>query len=393
MTKVFITGATGFIGGRLAEVACSRQIAVVALVRTWSRAARLARLPAQMVPGNVLDMPSISRAMAGCDVVFHCAVDNRSIGREHQTASIQGTRNVLETARAAGVRRVVHLSSAAVFSYRSEGAEIDEASPYRYTRDWYCSGKIGAEKVAIRYFSGGGVPVTILRPTIVYGPFGDYSRETARLLREGRMVLIDGGKGLCNCVYVDDLVDAMLLAADSSTAVGEIFHISGTEPVFWSDFVGGHADALEGIKRPIPDKSRREVESRIRLSESKLVSSYRQAMWIARDPRTHRVLLRIPIIRDGARLAKRASALLLSQPSHARLWDRFSQEPSANGRRTHGDAQLPKPLTRGELNMVTAFEKTRFSIKKARQILGYDPRVDFKEGMKRTAAWIKWARL
>ncbi len=118
MKRILITGATGFIGGRLAEVAAQLDLQVVCLVRTWSRAARLSRLAAQMVQGDILDLESLRRALAGCDTVFHCAADNRASWDVHRRSSVQGTDSVMRAALETGARRVVHLSSIAVFGYK-----------------------------------------------------------------------------------------------------------------------------------------------------------------------------------------------------------------------------------------------------------------------------------
>src|SRR5262249_7428721 len=99
MKRVLITGATGFIGCRLAEVLVQHGVAVTGLVRTWANAARLTRLPVATVGGDLLDLDSVRAAMKGCDVVIHCAVDNRAYdagdAERHQLSSSVGTANVL----------------------------------------------------------------------------------------------------------------------------------------------------------------------------------------------------------------------------------------------------------------------------------------------------------
>jgi nucleoside-diphosphate-sugar epimerase len=237
MKKVLITGVTGFIGCRLAEVAFEQGIPVVGLVREWSRAARLARLPVHVVQGDMLDPNSLREAMKGCDVVFHCAVDNRARGDVHRRSSAHGTANVMQVAVEMKVKRVIHLSSIAIYGYRAGPDAASEEGSYRYSGDPYCDGKIDAEKVALRYHQEYGLPVTVLRPTIVYGPFGSWSVDIIAAIRKGRIVLVNGGTAICNSLYVDNLVEAMLLAAEHDRAAGEVFHISDANPVTWKTHI------------------------------------------------------------------------------------------------------------------------------------------------------------
>lgn len=391
MQRIFITGATGFIGGRLAEVACQRNIAAVALVRTWSRAARLARLSVQLTQGDVLDATGLADAMRGCDVVFHCAVDNRSSGARHRRISVTGTENVMRAAAAVGARRVVHISSTAVFSYKAAADAATEAGAYRYSGDAYCDGKIDSEKAALAAHRDSGVPVTVLRPTIVYGPFGDYSRDTVRLVKQGRMTLVDGGRGICNALYVDNLVDAMLLAASSDRAVGEIFHISDATPVTWRDFIEGHARAV-GWPSPLPELTTDELKAARRAARP---SSMREAVRVAHDPAVRKSLRRIPLVDRSVKAAEAAARTFIPPAAHPRVKAvLFGQ--------TTGVAACPKPtappprpapLEPAEELMLTAFDRVVFSIEKARQRFHYAPAIDFQEGMRRTSAWIQWARL
>src|SRR5262249_54444690 len=144
---------------------------------------------------------------------FHCAVDNRSSGAVHRRSSAEGTLNVMQAAVETRIRCVIHLSSIAVYGYKPVSDVDTEDHCYRYSGDAYCDGKIDAEKTALRYAKRYDLPVTILRPTIVYGPFGAWTADTIRAIRRGVMVLVDEGRGICNSLYVDNLVDAMLLAA------------------------------------------------------------------------------------------------------------------------------------------------------------------------------------
>jgi len=393
MNKVFITGATGFIGSRLAEMACEREIPVVALVRTWSHAARLSRLPASMAHGDVLNPDSLRTAMQGCDVVFHCAVDNTVGGPLHRRVSVEGTANVMQAALETGVKRVVHLSSSAVFGYRPEPDAATEAGAYRYSGDDYCDGKIDAEKTALRYYREHALPVTVLRPTIVYGPFSFWDEDAVVAIRQGRMVLVDGAKGICNSLYVDNLVEAMLLAAEHTEAVGEVFHISDAHPITWKDFLEAHARVLGDYYLPLPEMTAQEIAAIWVQQIKRSPSSLEQTLRLIRDPRARQALRSIPMVARSLNAGKAVARALLPKPMRRRMKQKLlggtANALSANGAQP---ASIPV-LSQTQANMFATFDKVAFSIEKARRVLGYAPKFDFAAGMECTATWIKWARL
>lgn len=391
MNKAFITGATGFIGGRLAEMLQERGVPAVALVRTWSAAARLSRLPVEMVSGDVLDFDVVRRAMAGCDVVFHCAVDWRGSSSNNRRSSIVGTGNVLRAAREAGVNRVVFLSSVAVFGRRLKRGVLTEADPTPYTGDPYGDGKIGAERLALQVFQDQGVPVTILRPTIVYGPFGrSWTVGTVAAIRDGRMVLVNGGTGVCNALYVDNLIDAMLLAARHPQAPGEVFHISDARSVTWGEFIRGHARALGDGHPPLSEMSVEEIEALRRRSARPAGSSVKQTLRLLRDPKTRGEIRSIPAVARAEGMARAVYRIL---PERAQRALREAASRALNGQTVVEAVQgSPRPLLQRSL-VHTYSMQTTFSVEKARTMLGYEPAIDFEEGMARTAAWIQWARL
>jgi len=391
LRRIFITGATGFIGGRLAEVACQRNISVVGLVRTWSHAARLSRLPVQMMHGDVLDPDSLHEAMIGCDEVFHCAVDNRIGGDAHHRVSVEGTANVMQAALDLGVKRVIHLSSVAVYSYRPDPHTMTEEGGYRYSGDVYCDGKIDSEKVALLYCQEHALPVTVLRPTIVYGPFGDYTVDTLALIRQGRMVLVDGGRGVCNGLYVDNLVEAMLLAALSEQAVGKVFHISDASPIAWKEFIEAHAQAIGDSYLPLREMTTQEIVAARAQMSNHPISSLEQTLRLIRDSRARRALRSVPAVERAVGVGKTVARFVL--PASARRRLRQSLLRSSSDVQIAKQAESPRPLSQSEEFMITAFDKVVFRIEKARRVLGYDPKIDFAEGMKRTTAWIKWAQL
>src|SRR6185503_19207119 len=226
-----VTGGGGFVGGRLVErlvLECGAEVRV--LVRNLAGAMRLARFPLDFRRGDVLDREALGGAAKDCEVVFHAAYGTSGSQRQRARVNRDGTRNVLEAAAAAGARRVVHLSTLMVYGRTGDG-DLDERAPRRRFGNAYSDSKLDAEREAMRWAQAGRAPVVVLQPTAVYGPWGGvWTAQPLAALTAGRWVLVDGGAGIANAVYVDDLVSAMLLAAVRDGVVGESFLISGPEP-------------------------------------------------------------------------------------------------------------------------------------------------------------------
>ncbi len=229
--KILVTGATGFIGGRIAEMAHlaqSKNFAVAAGVRQWSGAARLGRLPVDIVELDIMDKAKIDSALEGVTHVVHCA-------KGTPQATVEGTRNLLDASLEKGIKHFIHLSTADV--YGEVTGVIDEEYPFLYTGNTYNRMKIDAEK-ACREYQDKGLPVTIFRPSIVYGPYSsNWSLRFAAMFLKGEWGVYEKyGDGKCNLVYVDDLVKTIFNALDKEDAFGKAFNINGPEVISWNDY-------------------------------------------------------------------------------------------------------------------------------------------------------------
>lgn len=226
---ILVTGATGFIGAWIVETLHLRgSTQVRAGIKSWSRAARLARFPVNIVPCDVMDYGQLVSAMTGVTCVIHCAKGSRDV-------TVGGTKNALDTALRMGVGRFVHLSTAEV--YGEADGQIDERFPLTRTGNPYNEAKIAAEDYCWQYHAK-GLPVTVIRPSIVYGPFSTtWTVDLARNLCSGSWrMLRSEADGICNLVYVADLVSGVLLAARDPDAAGEAFNLNGPELVTWNEY-------------------------------------------------------------------------------------------------------------------------------------------------------------
>lgn len=244
---ILVTGAGGFIGGWLVEMIHLGGVARVrAGVRSWAGAARLGRLPLDVILCDVLDPAQIAEALAGVDCVIHCAYGSEQV-------TVQGTMNMLAAARRAGTGRFVYISTTEVYGHAS--GHVDESHPLRTNLSAYGDAKVAAEEACWEY-QRQGLPLTVIRPSIVYGPFGrTWTVDLAARLLSGRWDLLAGqGEGICNLVYVADLARAILLAARHPAAVGQAFNVRGPEPLTWNQYFARYNAALRlpelGVRPP-----------------------------------------------------------------------------------------------------------------------------------------------
>jgi len=340
---VLVTGASGFIGGRVVETLyLSGSANVRAGMRRWYSAGRIARFPVEIVLCDIMDKEQIAQAMAGATCVIHCAKGDRDV-------IVQGTKNLLDAALRLGVERFVHLSTAEI--YGNVSGRIDETFPYQYRGNEYADSKIEAEKLCWKFYEK-GLPVTVLRPSIVYGPFSrKYTNELAERLQSGNWgIFKDHGEGICNLVFVDDLISGILLAAGHESAVGQAFNINGPERITWNQCFQRFAGAL-GLSElheihPTRTKLNSTIMGLVRRSGSYLLNHFR-------DPIT-KISARYGVVK---RVMKQAKKSINTTPSSA------------------------------ELNLYS--RDAHYPASKAQDMLGYHPKFDLDTGLQMTVRWLE----
>jgi nucleoside-diphosphate-sugar epimerase len=250
--KALITGATGFVGSRLATTLIEQGHSVRGLVRDASRADALKKQGVELAQGDMTDTDSLRRAVAGVDQVFHTAAlvgdwpDPAAIKR----VNVDGTRDLVAAARDAGVRRVVHLSSLAVYGNRHHHG-TDETTPYRYG-DPYTDAKIDSERAMFEFVTRGEIEGVSLRPGFVYGP-GDRTLlpKLLEALKAGKFMFVGDGSKQMNIVFIDDVVRALLSASAIGPANGRAYNITDGSIPALRDFITFIASSL-GL--PVPAK-------------------------------------------------------------------------------------------------------------------------------------------
>ena len=230
--RAFVTGATGFLGGRLVEQLRERGDEVVCLVRSPGKAARLRELGCELVEGDLTAVDAMRGAMTGCDAVFHLAADYRvgvhdSVLAKMEDANVGGTARVLDAAKDAGVPRIVYVSSIVAFG-NTRGQVVDETyeHPGQSFTSKYERTKAQAHKVALEK-AREGVPVVIVQPGSIYGT-GDPS-ATGTIFKQaatGKLPAVSFPKMGLTMVHVDDVVAGCLLACEKGK-VGESYALGG----------------------------------------------------------------------------------------------------------------------------------------------------------------------
>jgi nucleoside-diphosphate-sugar epimerase len=235
----FVTGGSGFIGGRLIERLVEEGRAVRALSRSEESAARVAELGAEPVRGDLGDRASIAAGAAGCDVAFHLAAHLGEWGpwEEFERGNVEGTENALAGCAEAGVGRFVHCGTEAALMAGEPLVHVDETAPLRPdSRAPYPATKARAEQ-AVRAAGREGFETVVLRPRFVWGK-GDSTLlpEMVRTVESGRFAWVGGGRNLTETTHVDNVVEGLLLAAEKGRP-GEAYFVTDGEPVIFREFV------------------------------------------------------------------------------------------------------------------------------------------------------------
>jgi len=248
---VLVTGATGFVGSHLAERLIAEDARVRVLVRDPYKLIDSLRDRVEVVTGDLLQPDCFAPATQDIDTVFHVAAwlgTPNSVEAAH-AINVTATRQLAEAARANNVRRFVYTSSIAVYGPVLSGV-VDETQPHWPVYAYGETKSLGEQAALATQTDRFGV--TVIRPAMVYGARGSsWTTLPVNLAKSGLPSLIGGGYGFSHPVYVENLVDAYLLAAECNEAVGEAFTISDGD-VPWREFYGRYAAMAGKRARSIP---------------------------------------------------------------------------------------------------------------------------------------------
>ena len=368
---VLVTGGTGFIGGRLVERLVEEGATVRVAVRGFRNTARLARFAPETVQLQAFDMgaenvdDAVNTLVAGCDTVFHLAVDYSS-----PQVNVQGIRLLGAACLKHAVRRLVFTSSVSVYWPWPDGP-LDETHKI-IGQSW--NPNVSCQQEVRRMIREDGLQATVLQPTHVYGPFGGYWTERqVEMFLAGPVVLPTPDDGICNAVYVDDAVHAIVLAAVRDEAVGETFLISGARPTTWSEFYSHYAQAVgrvDGIR----------LDSRKNINARAMTTPRGLQRYAVRHPHLLTLL---------GSLKRLASGSLQSIKPLVRPWVKVVRRWRAV--RDFGARLGTREILPSDADLDLFASRCTVQIDKARHLLGYEPVFSLKRGMELTTAYIRWA--
>ena len=250
--KAFITGINGFIGSNLATRLIAEGQEVSGLVRKTSDLSFLEGLKVKLFFGDLSNKPLLDKATQGIDIVYHVAGLASDWGpiELFRKVNVEGTKNLMESSLNSGVKRFVFISSAAVHGFGGF-RDATEDSPKTSTIFPYCITKKEAENLVNRFHRETGLPTLIIRPGNVFGPRDRVTFvKMAELLEKRQMVYINRGRPLTCPTYVENLVDAILLAGSRKDTVGETFIITDGLKITWKEYFDKIAEKL-GVGRPL----------------------------------------------------------------------------------------------------------------------------------------------
>lgn len=350
--NVAVIGASGFIGNRVVEVMhLGGKYGVRPIVRRASGLALASRFGLDGRVADALDPVALAEALQGCDMVVHAMAGNAQ-------AVARAVPALYKAAERAGCKRIVYLSSAMVHG-QAPPPDCTEATPLpNKQRLPYNLAKVKAEQLLFGLRRSGNVEAVALRPGIVYGPRSQWVGGLADQMLEGRAYLVDGGMGLCNAIYVDNVVHAILCSLDAPEADGEAFLLGENDAPTWHEFYARVAAALKIDMADVPSTGFTEVKPGIK------------------D--------RLDLLRQSAPV-RRALGALPGRLSRglAAFWEASGAMPT-----TSAQSGIPQPT----LEMALLHRSTHVpSWAKAQDVLGYDAPVCPDEAWRRTLSWLRFA--
>ena len=247
----FVTGGSGFIGGRLIDRLVADGWRVRALARSDASAGVVADHGAEAVRGDLADVAAMADGARGCDVAFHLAAHLGDWGKpaDFERGNVQGTANVIAGCRRAGVGRMIHVGTEAAILAGQPLVDADESVPLRPDSPaLYSASKARAEALVLAA-NGDGLETVVVRPRFVWGR-GDTTLlpRMVEMVREGRFAWIGGGRHRTSITHVDNVVEGLVLAADGGVP-GHAYFVTDDETVVFRDFVT-QLLATQGVEAP-----------------------------------------------------------------------------------------------------------------------------------------------
>jgi len=241
--NVLITGASGFLGSRTAKILDERGFAVRALVRKTSHTDDLNFPGIELVYGDVTDAESMIPAFEGINYVIHAAAGNRGTEEEILRATVNGTRNILDLCASNPIKKLVYISSCSVYGVAecATGQVVDESSlleSFPERRGLYSLAKLKAEMLVTAFMALNKAPTVCLRPGTIYGPRGEnYTPLVGFSIGNKVFAVIGNGEMVLPLIYIDNLVEAILVAMTDAKSSGQVYNVVDSQQVYKKQYM------------------------------------------------------------------------------------------------------------------------------------------------------------
>jgi nucleoside-diphosphate-sugar epimerase len=243
LPKILVTGASGFLGTRLVELLAQKGYPVRALVRKLSNTKRLRANGGEVFFGDVADLESLRPAFNEIDIIVHAAADTAGNERDGEWSTVQGTQNVLQLCHQVGVKKLIYISSCAVYGVTDckKGALIGEDAPlerFPEKRGFYSWSKLKADQFVVDAITQGSLPIVNLRPGTIWGPGGEvFTPMMGFSLGKRLFAVIGNGKFVVPFVYIDNLIEAIIKGIENHSTAGGVYNVVDTDRITKKDYV------------------------------------------------------------------------------------------------------------------------------------------------------------
>jgi len=364
---VFVTGGTGFIGGQLVEQLVLHEGAKVrVLVHTWGKAAYVSRFDVEFVQGDICDAESMTEATKGCDYIMHLAIPGGKGHDEFVHNNVKAVEALMTAAKTNGIRHIVQMSSVVVHG-ETVPPDLTADSPLVSYGDTYADGKLAAEKRFWELLDEYRLHGTVIRPTYVWGPYSMwYTIYILQQMKKGEFAWVDDGNGICNAVYVGNVVDMCVLSCTNPQADHQAFIATDGENLTWREFFGYYLKAIGKQPKDFPSVPLKDGAFR------KMRLNIKNALW-----------KRMVVLMD------RYEAMKPTSPKTA-LW--LYKAPRKVLRLMRN--VVMKNLPEKEATEMAIYSQTKpINVQKNKDVLDFTPRYSVEEGMRHTIQWMRQSDL